>query len=62
MKTSLVRECCINNVEEFFCTQVLNQLDQGNLSNAQSLHEEFVVDGEDVVNEWIFLNDLTEYV
>ncbi len=59
IKSDLIREACINNVEDFFCTQVLNQLDQGNLFNAQSLHEEFVVNGEDVAKSWLFLNDLT---
>ncbi len=61
IKSNIVREACINHIEEFFCTQVLNQMDQGNLLNAQSLHEEFVVNGEDVAKEWMFLNDLTEY-
>lgn len=61
IKTEIMREACINHIEEFFCNQVLNQMDQGNLLNAQSLHEEFVVNGEDVAKEWMFLNDLTEY-
>lgn len=61
IKLDLIREACISNIEDFFCTQVLNQMDQGNLGNAQSLHEEFVVNGEDVAKSWLFLNDLTEY-
>lgn len=60
-KLNIIREACISHIEEFFCAQVLNQMDQGNLLNAQSLHEEFVVNGEDVAKEWMFLNDLTEY-
>jgi hypothetical protein len=59
-KMTLIREACITNVEEFFCNQVLNQLDQGNLHNAQSLHEEFVVNGEDIAKNWLFIEDLTE--
>lgn len=61
IETDLMREECIANIEEYFCNQVLNQMDQGNLYNAQSLHEEFVVDGQDVAENWLFLNDLTEY-
>ena len=61
IETDLMREECISNIEEFFCNQVLNQMDLGNLHNAQSLHEEFVVDGQDVAENWLFLNDLTEY-
>jgi len=61
LNTEIMREACINHIEEFFCNQVLNQMDRGNLLNAQSLHEEFVVNGEDVAKEWMFLNDLTEY-
>jgi hypothetical protein len=36
-------------------------MEQGNLFNAQSLHEEFVVDGQDVAESWLFLIDLTEH-
>jgi hypothetical protein len=60
-ETNLMREECITNVEEFFCNQVINQMEQGNLFNAQSLHEEFVVNGQDVVGSWLFLSDLTEH-
>lgn len=61
IKLDLIREACISDMEEFFCNQVLVQLDQGDLGNAQSLHEEFVVNGEDVAKSWLFLNDLTDH-
>lgn len=57
-----IREECITEVENFFCEQVLQQLESGNLENAQSLHEEFVVNGEDVASEWMFLADLTHEI
>lgn len=59
-KIDLVREACISHVEEYFCNQMINQMENNELDNAQCLHEEFVVSGEDVVNQWLFINDLTE--
>jgi hypothetical protein len=54
-----IREDCITNVENYFCTRIIDHMDCGNLFDAQAIHEEFVIDEEDVPKNWLFLNDFT---
>lgn len=58
MKSALVHEMCIKNVEEFFMDRVTELVDDSQWENADAIHEEFMVEDEST-EEWLFVNDMT---
>lgn len=59
IKSDLMHERCITHCEEFFMDRVSQLVDDYNLDDADALHSEFVVDGEEP-DDWLFINDLTD--
>lgn len=58
MKSDLMHEMCVRNVEEFFMDRVSYLVDESKLEDADAIHEEFVVEDEQS-EQWLFINDLT---
>ena len=50
----------IVRMEEHFMNRIVNLIDQGKLPEADSMHDEFRIDGYDAI-EWMFMEDLTSY-
>ena len=53
-----MHEQCIAHCEEFFMDRISQLVDKFNIDDADSLHGEFVVNGQEP-DDWLFLNDLT---
>jgi len=47
-------------MEEHFMNRIVSLIDQGKLVDADSMHDEFRIDGYDAI-EWMFMEDLTSY-
>jgi hypothetical protein len=58
IKSNLMHEACIRHCEEFFMDRVSQLVDKFNIDDADALHGEFVVDGDEP-DDWLFINDLT---
>jgi len=54
-----MHEACIRHCEEFFMDRVSQLVDEFSIDDADALHGEFVVDGDEP-DDWLFINDLTD--
>ena len=58
-KIDIVHEQCIENVDQNFMSCITVAVLEDRIDDSTAIHEEFVVDGEDSPEDWLFINDLT---
>lgn len=54
-------EECIINVDHYFIDRMLYLSNQNKFKDADSIYEEFIIDGHET-EQWLFIEDLTDYV
>tara|TARA_B100001996_G_C18413730_1_gene497885 strand:- start:188 stop:382 length:195 start_codon:yes stop_codon:yes gene_type:complete len=58
-KIDIIHEKCIEDVEEHFMSCITVAVLEDRIEDSTAIHDEFVVDGVDTPEDWLFINDLT---
>ena len=53
------RDSIITAIEEFYCTRMIDLVDENRIDDSNAVFGEFIVDGEDPV-EWMFMNHISD--
>jgi hypothetical protein len=49
----------ITAIEEFYCTRMIDLVDENRIDDSNAIFEEFIVDEEEPV-EWLFMNYISD--